>query len=268
MNNSQTTEKIETLKNELPGILQEGLSSGNSDLTRDRLTRWVDRTSKTLDTLISPSEGKKLKDARPGVFTMGDIWGNIEDEVKSYESHLTALLEEILNNPEFVIASTEKDGLESIPAPSNLAKIEKICRRFKIVARQLRNRYQGRDTLEINDEYDVQDLFHALLKLEFDDVRAEEVTPSYAGGSSRTDFLLKNERVVVETKKTRQGLSDNEIGKELIIDIERYQTHSDCKLLICFIYDPEGKIGNPQGLINDLEGRPHGLDLRVIIEPI
>jgi glucan phosphorylase len=63
-------------------------------------------------------------------------------------------------------------------------------KRFHLVARQLRERHNERSTLQIEDEYDVQDLLHALLKINFEDVRAEEVCPSYAGGSSRVDFLL------------------------------------------------------------------------------
>lgn len=68
----------------------------------------------------------------------------------------------------------------------------------------------------------IKDLLHALLLLYFDDVRAEEWTPSYAGKFSRMDFLLKNERVVIEVKKTRQGLADKELGEQLIIDVDRY----------------------------------------------
>ena len=57
---------------------------------------------------------------------------------------------------------------------------------------------------EIKDEYDVQDLLNALLRLNFDDVRPEEYTPSYAGSSTRVDFLLKKEKIVIEVKKTRK----------------------------------------------------------------
>ncbi len=87
----------------------------------------------------------------------------------------------------------------------------------------MRCRYENREnreTLKIEDEYDVQDLLHALLLLYFDDVRAEEWTPSYAGKSARMDFLLKNERVVIEVKKTRLGLADKELGDQLIIDVD------------------------------------------------
>ena len=45
-------------------------------------------------------------------------------------------------------------------------------------------RHGGRNTLDVRDEYDVQDLLHALLKMFFKDVRSEEWTPSYAGASS------------------------------------------------------------------------------------
>jgi len=55
-----------------------------------------------------------------------------------------------------------------------LETIEKICDKFQIVARQLSKRYNKRSTIEIEDEYDVQDLFYALLKLFFDDIRREE----------------------------------------------------------------------------------------------
>ncbi len=127
-----------------------------------------------------------------------------------------------------------------------------ICKRFNVVARQLRNRHKNRPSLEIDDEYDVQDLLHSLLKIYFDDIRPEEWVPSYAGGSSKMDFLLKREKIVIEVKKTRKKLTDKIIGEQLLIDIAKYKQHPDCKTLICFIYDPEGRIGNPKGLENDL----------------
>lgn len=41
--------------------------------------------------------------------------------------------------------------------------IEQICLRFHVVARQLRSRHAGRATLDVGDEYDVQDLFPSTL---------------------------------------------------------------------------------------------------------
>jgi hypothetical protein len=146
-------------------------------------------------------------------------------------------------------------------------KIELIIRRFHRIARQLRARHSNRTTIEIEDEYDVQDLFHALLKLYFDDIRPEEYTPSYAGSASRVDFLLKQEKTVIEIKKTRKNLGAKEIGEQLIIDSQRYQVHPDCDQIICFVYDPEGRIANPKGIENDLTQEINGIPFLVIITP-
>lgn len=159
------------------------------------------------------------------------------------------------------------DNNDNPIAPNQLTIIELLCLRFHAVARQLQFRHASRSTINIDDEYDVQDLFHALLRLHFDDVRAEEWTPSYAGGSARMDFLLKEERIVVEIKKTRAGLKDTKLGEELIIDRARYEAHPNCDMLVCFVYDPEGKIGNPTGVARDLETHSGSLKMRVIIAP-
>lgn len=146
--------------------------------------------------------------------------------------------------------------------------IENIFERFHKIVRQLRIRHSKRATLEVEDEYDVQDLLHALFQLYFDDIRPEEWTPSYAGGSRRIDFLLKKEKVVIEVKKTRKNLSDKEVGEQLLIDISTYEVHPDCEHLICFVYDPEGRIGNPIGLESDLNKKStDNLKVNVYIFP-
>jgi len=149
-----------------------------------------------------------------------------------------------------------------------LAYIEKICSRFQFVARQLRDRYDNRKTLEVEDEYDVQDLLHALLTLHFDDIRPEEWTPSYAGSSSRMDFLLKQEKIVIEIKKTRKGLGAKQVGEQLIVDIQKYKQHPDCSMLFCFVYDPEARIANPRGIENDLNKTYDELSVKVLIAPM
>lgn len=137
---------------------------------------------------------------------------------------------------------------------------------FHKVVRQLRSRHNNRSTLEIEDEYDVQDLLNALLKLYFDDIRSEEWMPSYAGGAARVDFLLKNEKIVIEVKKTRDGLDDKKLGEQLIVDIDKYKAHPDCEKLVCFVYDPEERIRNPVGIMNDLNKQHDGFAM-VIIKP-
>ena len=135
---------------------------------------------------------------------------------------------------------------------SPIELVQNICDRFHLICRQIRDRHDDRPTIDVQDEYDVQDLFHGLLHLHFEDIRPEEWTPSYAGKSSRVDFLLKQERVVIEIKKTRAGLDGKAVGSQLIDDIRRYQEHPDCDALVCFVYDPDGRISNPRGLEADL----------------
>jgi len=133
-----------------------------------------------------------------------------------------------------------------------LALVVTLCRRFHLFARQLQDRHHERGTVKVADEYDVQDLMHALLKLHFDDVRAEEVTPSIAGKSGRMDFLLKPQGLVLETKMTRRNLGQKEVGDQLIVDMKRYRSHPDLRTLVCFVYDPGGFCRSPAALENDL----------------
>jgi hypothetical protein len=143
--------------------------------------------------------------------------------------------------------------------------IERFLRRFHSIARQLKHRHNDRTSIEVADEYDVQDILHAVLRGLFDDVRAEEYTPSYAGGSARMDFLLKLEEIVLECKFTSPSLRDRQIGEQLLVDIGRYQSHPDCRNLICFVYDPSGYLKNPSGLEVDLS-KPNGkIDVKVIV---
>jgi hypothetical protein len=130
-----------------------------------------------------------------------------------------------------------------------------ICRRFDVVRRQLLRRYGGRGTLEITDEYDVQDLMHALLLVNFADVRAEAWNPPYLGGATRTDFLLPQEGLIVEVKKTRANLRDAQVGEQLAADVTRYSdpvANRGAGTLVCFVHDPDHVLVNPDGLENDL----------------
>jgi len=144
-------------------------------------------------------------------------------------------------------------------------KIQNILIRFSQVANQIIIRHDNRNSLIINDEYDVQDLLHSLLRLSFDDVRVEEHMPSYAGVNPRLDILLKNEQIVIEVKKTRSSYRIEQLRTDLIVDKEQYRTHPDCKFLYCFIYDPEKRVPNPAGFMNDLSGFGYGFITKVII---
>ena len=178
----------------------------------------------------------------------------------------------VLHAMESIVERTIRASVEETwQAPRNtqaaITLVRAICERFVIVVNALAERHDNRPTISITDEYDVQDLLGALLRLHFADVRPEEWTPSYAGNASRMDFLLKPEQVVVEAKMTRKGLGQKELVSQLAEDILRYRSHQDCKTLMCFVYDPASKCTNPTALENDLTKNNAGLQVIVVVQP-
>lgn len=148
---------------------------------------------------------------------------------------------------------------------NSLDVVIRICDRFPISARRLRVRYGSRVPLVMDDEHDVQYLLGSLLDMEFDDIEPESWAPSYAGGASRIDFVLRAERIAIETKMTRDTLSSREVGAQLIVDRTRYEAHTGVDSLVCLVYDPDHRLSNPRGLEDDLERNPGRLDARVLI---
>jgi hypothetical protein len=105
------------------------------------------------------------------------------------------------------------------------------------------------------------------LCIEYDNIEVEEWTPTYANGSTRTDLWLKDEGVVIIAKKTKQGIGVKALTHQISVDFEQYGTHPDCKLMFCFIYDPEGRIGHPKGLEGDLTLNYNGRRVEALISP-
>jgi hypothetical protein len=197
-------------------------------------------------------------------------WGTSYDEqVQAEEArHAAYYTEEIERRRASAIASLKSiDDADAAPDGSALQRLLTVLDRFPVVARQLRQRHDDRDTLRIEDEYDVQDLLHALLLVEFDDVRPEDPAPSQGGTSSRVDFLLFNEKIVVEVKKTRDKLRNKELTTQINDDAGRYQKHPDCKTLVCFVYDSDHLVNNPKGFETDHTRQEGALALHTVVRP-
>ena len=145
--------------------------------------------------------------------------------------------------------------------------VKTLCCRFHSVARQLRLRGEYRVTLSVEDEFDAQDLLHALLRIQFDNIDTDEWTPSYSNGALRTTLLLNDGRLALIVKKTRAGLNTKELTDQLRIDAERYRAHGRCTTLLCFMYDPEGRIGNPRGLEASLTSVNDSFVIDVLVAP-
>ena len=177
---------------------------------------------------------------------------------------LRSLKERLRYLPEPSPVATEAPA----PRPEPLDQVVEICSRLPVVARQLSRRHGGRNTLEIQDEYDVQDLLHSLLLVEFDDVRDESNNPKYLGKGTRIDLLLPRERVAIEVKMTRSTLSEGELGSQLAEDITRYadpDANRGVTDLVLYIHDPTHQVANPSGFCHDLERASDRLRIRAAI---
>ncbi len=181
--------------------------------------------------------------------------------VYNLQKQLTSILDrlDLYPEPQLDLQADERTNAINI--------VERLATRFHLFASQLASRRRDRQAFLISDEFDLQDLFHALLMLFFDDVRPEEYTPSYAARSSKIDFILKPEQIAVELKMAGPKLRGKEVGDQLIIDIDRYRSHPDCQTLVCFVYDPKRLIDNPVGLERDLSRIEHNFHVKVVISP-
>lgn len=139
--------------------------------------------------------------------------------------------------------------------PSDIADLlDRLTKGIARAAFPLVRRRKGKPVLALSDEYDVQDLFHSMLRPWVKDVRAEEYTPSYALTSTRVDFLLKRHRVAVELKFVRDARHSRTVHDELSTDLAHYRAHPDVDVLWAIVFDPSGHISNPAGL-GDLAGQ-------------
>lgn len=196
------------------------------------------------------------------IAVLGWDMGHFEDSHTRFIGALTAALNELQAN---ALISTEG---ARVPDEEPIAGVRRACARFHQVARSLRKRHDRRSTLDVVDEYDVQDLLRSLLWLYVDDIRPEDPAPTTAGASSRIDFILSGYGIAVEVKKTRPNLADRQLGEELAVDIVRYRAHPECRYLVCLIYDPEERITNPVSLKKDLEAQSNDqLTVEIIISP-
>ena len=195
------------------------------------------------------------------------VVGSESDGKQQYANGLNRATATLRNLVENISNESPQNNAGNSIRESALRVIENLCHRFHRVVLQLRTRNRGKTPFVIEDEYDVQYLFNGLLRVYFDDVRAEEPTQSFAGKGSRMDFLMKNEKIVLEIKHTRDTLTEKEIGDEFFSDLHRYEVHLECEHLVFFIYDPRNIIENPGGVETDLNKQCGGLPHTVIIRP-
>ncbi|HEV3257641.1 MAG TPA: DUF2321 domain-containing protein [Gemmataceae bacterium] len=146
--------------------------------------------------------------------------------------------------------------------------LETFLRRLPRTIRALRSRHDNRPPFRVADEHDLEDLLRALLPLYFDQVLPESRTPSYAPGT-RTDFLIVAENpaglTAVLVKHIAPALGERQLAQHWEEDVTYYARQPRCRLVVGFVYDPEGRLHDPRQLEATWSKQPGPVGLRCVI---
>lgn len=141
----------------------------------------------------------------------------------------------------------------------------RLCRRLPEAARILGNRKRARPAFALNDEYDAQDLLHALVRGTFKYAVVEEPIGIVGGGpSSRADLALEDLGAIVELKFARGPGDQDRMVKEFAEDLLLYTKWAPLQTFIFVVVnsrdlrDPEAleRLGG-QTTINGKSYRAH-----------
>jgi hypothetical protein len=125
--------------------------------------------------------------------------------------------------------------------------IELVCRRISNAARILLNRSRkGKQAYEIGDEYDVQDLLHAILRAYLKYSVQEDPLPKVASAKSgKVDISVEEIGVLIEVKFVRTPDDQKRIFEEFSQDLVLYSSWKPLKTLFFLIYN-SGDLRDPE----------------------
>jgi hypothetical protein len=140
----------------------------------------------------------------------------------------------------------------SAPEPS-VGLLLQLCERLPYAARVLAGRRKGKDPFEVSDEYDVQDLLHAIIRAYLKYAIDEEPLGKVGGArSSRADLALPDLKTLVEVKYVRRPDDQQRIVEELAQDLILYSAWAPLESFVYLVYN-SGDLRDPEAL-RRLEG--------------
>lgn len=233
----------------------------NCDIKPRQDIQSVSSTNKDqfLDSYIVPLDLTKQADAKKLVCFITQVVdflgteGQVAPQAKAlYDSLIRDGWENRGNN--FVRGGTQLfNGQTYVTMPSSVEQVlEALIRGLKRATYPLRNRRANFPCFAFDNEYDFQDLLHALMMPWIRDIRREDYVAKYLGTNKRVDFFLPDYSIILEVKFIRDRAHAKKVGDELVIDITHYQNHSGCEQLWIIIVDADSFLENPGGLQRDL----------------
>jgi len=143
-------------------------------------------------------------------------------------------------------------GPATAPAPY-VAQLLDLCRRLPLAAKPMLNRRKGKTPFEITDEYDAQDLLHALVRGYFRYAVVEEPIGRKAGAhSTRADLAIEDLGVLIEVKFVHGPKDQNRIVEEFAEDIVFYSQWPHLQTFIYLVVNA-ADLSDPEAL-DKLEG--------------
>ncbi len=130
-------------------------------------------------------------------------------------------------------------GAESAAPEPDAALVEQLCRRLPQAARILGTRSRkGKAPYEINDEYDVQDLLHAMIRGYLKYSVQEDPLPKVAGAKSgRADISVEELGCLIELKYAHGPEDQKRLFEEYSQDLVLYTQWAPLKSLIYVVYN-------------------------------
>lgn len=156
--------------------------------------------------------------------------------------------------------------IEAAESTSDEDSILETLNRFDAVVRQMEKRDRKKPPLTMEDEYDVQYLLAALLRLKFRQVVLEDPIRKRSGGSGRIDISLPTQRTWIETKFARPGDTEKKFRDEFAKDFELYR-NGDLDVLYCFVYDPDRVLREAAEMEEDLSEQRDKFETIVVVRP-
>jgi len=130
-------------------------------------------------------------------------------------------------------------GAETHSPEPEVALVEQLCRRLPQAARILAIRSRkGKAPYEIKDEYDVQDLLHALLRGYLKYSVQEDPLSKVAGSkSARADISIEELGVLIELKYVHGPEDQKRLFEEYSQDLVLYASWQPLKHMVYLIYN-------------------------------
>jgi len=119
-----------------------------------------------------------------------------------------------------------------------LDRLLSVVDSFPACADVLAQRQRKKPAFEIHDEYDVQDLFYALVLPAIPDIVPEDPASKIAGKASRVDFTSKSTGLGVENKHLKTSGDVTRVREEILIDERTYQEHPYLHTVVVHVHDP------------------------------